>query len=150
MKLPVWTVLLGLTSLSGCGVVLSREERATEESGSLPAAPGEEGAEGRDQVVLNPRAFSGEDRGLWDGRPSFGGVWVAIPTAELPERVLIENLENGQSVLGAMFQREIYFDGPPIQVSSEAARALGMLAGQPAKLKVTAVESKSGEDKEGE
>lgn len=89
--------------------------------------------------VEAPEVFQENDRGLWDGRPSLGGVWVAYPGVSEPERVIIRNSENNQFVIGALFRREREHPGPRFQVSSDAAAALGMLAGQPADLNVTAL-----------
>lgn len=89
--------------------------------------------------VEAPQVFSAEEQGLWDGRPSLGGVWVAHPYAKDPERVMIRNPANGQSVIGALFRRERDNPGPSLQVSSDAAEALGLLAGAPTKLAVVAL-----------
>lgn len=89
--------------------------------------------------VEAPEVFQVTDRGLWDGRPSLGGVWVAHPDAEDPERVIIRNEENGRFVIGALFRRERENPGPVLQVSSDAAAALGMVAGAPTDLNVTAL-----------
>ncbi|MCE5972588.1 SPOR domain-containing protein [Sinirhodobacter sp. WL0062] len=89
--------------------------------------------------VEAPKVFAVEDEGLWDGRPSLGGVWVAHASVKDPERVLVRNLSNGKSVNAALFRRERENPGPKIQVSSDAAAALGMLAGAPAKLSVVAL-----------
>jgi cell division septation protein DedD len=42
-------------------------------------------------------------------------------------------------VIGALFKRERDNPGPSLQISSDAAAALGLLAGQPAKINVTAL-----------
>ncbi len=89
--------------------------------------------------VEAPEIFQTTGSGLWDGRPSLGGVWVAHPDVAQPERVIIRNQENGNFVIGALFRRERDNPGPPLQVSSDAAEALGMLAGAPANLNVTAL-----------
>ncbi|KIC51076.1 SPOR domain-containing protein [Tateyamaria sp. ANG-S1] len=89
--------------------------------------------------VEAPEVFSATEAGLWDGRPSLGGVWVAHPDVSDPERVIIRNTENDQFVVGALFRRERDIPGPRIQISSDAAEALGMLAGAPAQLNVTAL-----------
>lgn len=89
--------------------------------------------------VEAPEVFQVTDQGLWDGRPSLGGVWVAHPDVTDPERVIIRNQTNGQFVIGALFRRERENPGPALQVSSDAAEALGMLAGAPAELNVTAL-----------
>ncbi len=86
-----------------------------------------------------PDVFQVTESGLWDGRPSLGGVWVAHPDVKDPERVIIRNEKNGKFVIGALFRRERANPGPRLQVSSDAAATLGMLAGQPSKLNVTAL-----------
>lgn len=89
--------------------------------------------------VEAPEIFQVTEAGLWDGRPSIGGVWVAHPDTKDPERVIIRNNSNGQFVIGALFRREREIPGPRLQVSSDAAAALGMLAGAPIELDVTAL-----------
>ncbi|WP_339717150.1 SPOR domain-containing protein [uncultured Maritimibacter sp.] len=89
--------------------------------------------------VEAPEVFQASDKGLWDGRPSLGGVWVAHPDAKDPERVIIRNTTNAKFVVGVLYKPERSQPGPKIQVSSDAAEALGMLAGQPADLSVTAL-----------
>ncbi len=89
--------------------------------------------------VEAPDVFQVTEAGLWDGRPSLGGVWVAHQDVTEPERVIIRNTANNKFVIGALFRRERDNPGPRVQVSSDAATALGMLAGQPAKVNVTAL-----------
>ncbi len=92
-----------------------------------------------DRDIEAPEVFSVTDQALWDGRPSLGGVWVASPDAVDPERVILRNPANGKFVIGALFRRERDNPGPALQISSDAATALGLLAGQPGKLSVTAL-----------
>lgn len=89
--------------------------------------------------VEAPEVFEAKEAGLWDGRPSLGGVWVAHPDAKDPERVIIRNQQNGKFVIGALFRKERETPGPRLQVSSDAAAALGVLAGQPTNLDVVAL-----------
>ena len=89
--------------------------------------------------VQAPEVFQVTEEGLWDGRPSLGGVWVAHPDVADPERVLIRNEATGATVVGALFRRERDVPGPALQVSSDAAEALAMLAGAPEVLSVTAL-----------
>jgi cell division septation protein DedD len=89
--------------------------------------------------VEAPGVFSVTDQGLWDGRPSLGGVWVAHPDVTDPERVIIRNEANGKFVIGALFRKERDLPGPKLQISSDAAAALSILAGAPAPLNVTAL-----------
>ncbi len=88
------------------------------------------------QDVERPDVFEVTDRGLWDGRPSLGGIWVAHPDVTDPERVIIRNTTNGRSVVGALFRRERENPGPLLQMSSDAAEELGVLAGAPTELNV--------------
>lgn len=89
--------------------------------------------------VEAPEVFQASEAGLWDGRPSLGGVWVAHPDVTEPERALIRNTANNKFVIGALFKPSVGRSGPRFQVSSDAADALGMLAGQPVNLNVTAL-----------
>ncbi len=91
------------------------------------------------QDMLAPEAFSITDTALWDGRPTFGGVWIAYPGVETPERVRITNPENDESVIGALYKREDGFPGPQIELSADAAAALGIIAGTPTELRVVAM-----------
>ncbi len=88
------------------------------------------------QEVERGDIFSTTELALWDGRPSLGGIWVAHPDVADPERVRIENTTNGQTILGALFRRERANPGPRIQLSSDAAAALAVLAGQPTELNI--------------
>ena len=97
--------------------------------------------------VEAPGVFQVTEPGLWDGRPSLGGVWVAYPEVDVEQigQVVIRNEANGRFVIGALFRREREAPGPALQVSSEAAGALGMLAGAPATLNVTALRREESE-----
>ncbi|PWL34453.1 MAG: SPOR domain-containing protein [Marivita sp. XM-24bin2] len=89
--------------------------------------------------VEAPEVFSVNENGLWDGRPSLGGVWAAHPDVAEPERVIIRNEANGNFVIGALFRKERETPGPRLQISSDAAAALGVLAGAPTQLNVVAL-----------
>jgi len=89
--------------------------------------------------VEAPEVFQVSEPGLWDGRPSLGGVWAAHPDVSEPERVIIRSDANGNFVIGALFRRERETPGPRLQISSDAAAALGVLAGAPANLNVVAL-----------
>jgi cell division septation protein DedD len=132
--------LLAVLALAGCDengeFILA--SAPSDEAGTEVAevATGEQVIE-RD--VEAPEVFQASEAALWDGRPSLGGVWVAHPDVTEPERVLIRNGANGNEVIGALFRRERNNPGPRIQVSSDAASDLGMLAGQPVQLEVVAL-----------
>jgi rare lipoprotein A len=93
--------------------------------------------------VEAPEVFQVDEPALWDGRPSLGGVWVAYPDIVDPERVIIRNDANGKFVIGALFRRERDNPGPAVQLSSDAASALGVLAGTPTILNITALRRKT-------
>lgn len=129
-------ILGGALALSGC--------EGTELPGFLSGGGGEKAAPETtsrtvERDVEAPEVFQVTDNGLWDGRPSLGGVWVAHPQVKDPERVIIRNESNGQFVIGVVYRPERSTPGPKFQVSSDAAKALDMLAGQPAMLNVTAL-----------
>ncbi|MBC7480051.1 MAG: SPOR domain-containing protein [Pseudorhodobacter sp.] len=92
-----------------------------------------------DHDVEAPQDFQVTDKALWDGRPSLGGVWVAATSVSDPMRVIMRNPSNGKFVIGALFRREADNPGPKLQISSDAADALGLVAGEPAMLNVTAL-----------
>ena len=131
-------VALGMLALTGC-----------DESGQFSllqntGASSDDNAANRsvrlvERDVEAPEVFQVTEAGLWDGRPSLGGVWVAHPDVTEPERVIIRNTANGNFVIGALFRREVNTPGPRVQVSSDAAATLAMLAGQPVQLNVTAL-----------
>ena len=130
-------LLICAWALSGC-VSTSPTSDASITGGAdvQTAGPGQRVIE-RD--VEAPNVFQVEDTGLWDGRPSLGGVWVAHPSVEDPERALIRNSTTGATVIGALFRRERENPGPLFQISSEAANALGILPGAPTEVSVTAL-----------
>lgn len=122
--------------LAGCEAGQGPFGGATEE-GDAPRAQTATRLVERD--VEAPQVFEANDSALWDGRPSLGGVWVASPDAVDPERVILRNPSNGKFVIGALFRRERMNPGPALQISSDAAAALGILAGQPTDISVIAL-----------
>ncbi|MGR3271793.1 SPOR domain-containing protein [Thalassococcus profundi] len=139
-----WTVrgvafFIGLATLSACedgnlpGFLQPRDRDAA------ASEPASRAARTVERDIEAPEVFQATEAGLWDGRPSLGGVWAAHPDVQDPERVIIRNEQNGQFVIGALFRRERETPGPRLQISSDAAAALGMLAGQPTNLNVVAL-----------
>ncbi|MCX8227530.1 MAG: SPOR domain-containing protein [Sulfitobacter sp.] len=126
--------LVALTALAGCDANGQFGLGQNKASASVPTS-----TKLVERDVEAPDVFSVTDQGLWDGRPSLGGVWVAHPDVTDPERVIIRNEANGKFVIGALFRRERDLPGPNLQMSSDAAAALSVLAGAPAPLNVTAL-----------
>ncbi|WP_424985856.1 hypothetical protein [Microbulbifer sp. S227A] len=125
------------TALAACGEDGPWIKNAGSETDTIATATEAKGAQ-RD--VEAPEVFDISEAGLWDGRPSLGGIWVAHPDVTEPHRVIIRNTSNDTSVVGALFRRERDIPGPRIQASSEAAEALAMLPGAPVNLHVTALQ----------
>ncbi|MBR3369038.1 MAG: SPOR domain-containing protein [Rhodobacteraceae bacterium] len=127
----------------GMGIVLTASLAACMDGTGSDMARSDPAARSTAQTterdVEAPEVFSKRDAGLWDGRPSLGGVWVAHPDVRDPERVIIRNTENGQQTVGALFRRERMNPGPVFQVSADAAAAVSMLAGAPTTLEIVAL-----------
>lgn len=134
---PLGLALAALLALGACGDDFESPFGTRDATLDGPAPIGATRLVERD--VEAPDVFQVSEDGLWDGRPSLGGVWVAHPDATDPERVIIRNEENGRFVIGALFRRERENPGPELMVSSDAAAALNVLAGDPTMLNVTAL-----------
>ncbi len=132
------TVVAAISVVSGCEDMKNFSPFKGKDKGEA-TQPAQGSGKMVERDVESPDVFQATEPGLWDGRPSLGGVWVAHPDVTDPERAIIRNKANGKFVIGALFRRERENPGPKYQVSSDAAEALGMLAGQPAELNVTAL-----------
>ena len=107
--------------------------------GGAATRAGAPGAALVERDVEAPEIFQAEAGAIWDGRPSLGGIWVAATDVTDPQRVVIRNPQNGRSVIGTLYRREAGEPGPPFQLSSDAATALGIVAGRPATVAVVAL-----------
>jgi cell division septation protein DedD len=139
-----FTYLKTKTALAlGIGLLVSGCENPSDFASILQQQPAQKPTETTvtviEQEVEAPDVFQVTETGLWDGRPSLGGIWVAHPDTIDPEQVIVRNSDNGKFVIGSLFIRERALPGPRLQVSSDAASALGMVAGQPTELTVTAL-----------
>lgn len=142
LKLRLASAVAVLALAGGCADVqgkLSQWTAPRDPSSATAEAPAPTTTRLVERDVEAPEIFQVAESGLWDGRPSLGGVWVAHPDVTEPERVIIRNTSNDRFVIGALFRRERDIPGPRIQASSDAAAALGMLAGAPVQLTITAL-----------
>ena len=91
--------------------------------------------------IEQPDVFQATDMAMWDGRPTLGDIWISVPDAIQPERVVIRNAKTGLEVKGAMFVREdsAQSSDAPIKLSPGAARALGVAPLELAEISVTAI-----------
>ena len=128
---------LSIVSLSACENMGEGFTSGSSGDDETPSLAGTLNLEERD--VEAPDVFNVTDEALWDGRPSFGGVWVAYPGNTQPERISIKNTRTGKTVVGALFKREGANPGPAIRMSSDAAEALGAEAGTPLELTIVAL-----------
>src|SRR6056297_152198 len=147
----IWRIAMigaGALLVSGCDETgqFNNPFTAGQSAGTETVATDSSSVKLVERDVEAPDVFQVTDMGLWDGRPSLGGVWVAHPDVKEPERVIIRNNENSKFVIGALFRRERENPGPILQVSSDAAAALGLLAGAPAQLNVTALRREEAPD----
>jgi len=49
---------------------------------------------------------------IWDGEQTLGGNWISHPNVDSPERVVIKNISNGKSIVGAIFKQTEKIETP--------------------------------------
>jgi len=76
---------------------------------------------------------------IWDGGQTLGGNWISHPDVASPERVLIKNVANGKSIIGAVFQQTKKMKTGSALISSDAAKALDIVRNEKTKLQIVAV-----------
>ena len=76
---------------------------------------------------------------IWDGSQTLGGNWVSHPDINSPERVLIKNIANGKSVVGAVFQQTKNLNNGLAAISSDAAKALRVSKNNETNLQIVAI-----------
>ena len=76
---------------------------------------------------------------FWDGKQTLGGNWISHPDVDSPERVLIKNIANRKSIVGAIFQQTKKIKSGSAQISSDAAKSLGIKENEQTKVQITAV-----------
>jgi hypothetical protein len=143
VSVPLWQLAFpgnAARAPAGCeaGTSPLKSGTATKTAPDTAASPGRTGRNAGADVQA-PEDFNLPAQGLWDGRPSPAGVWIASADARDPERVIIRNDTTGETVIGALFRQERENPGPPIRISPDAAKAPGLLAGQPAMVTITAL-----------
>ena len=76
---------------------------------------------------------------IWDGDQTLGGNWISHPDTTNPERVLIKNISNGKSIVGAIFQQTKKTKIGYALISSDAAKALNIVQNEKTKVQIVAV-----------
>jgi hypothetical protein len=95
-RFPTWKIPVRIGGRSVLAVGLAFGVAACSDTGEFMFGSRDAAAAGPTPIgaaplaerdVEAPEVFDVTDAGLWDGRPSLGGVWVAHPDATDPERV---------------------------------------------------------------
>jgi hypothetical protein len=136
-SLSVTVVLSFAFFLMGCTAEENVSQISLSGEGLAAVSPSSSKVIERD--IEAPEVFQLTGLGVWDGRPSLGGVWVAHLSAPSAERVIVRNGKSGKFVIGALFRRNDVKDGVPFQISAAAAKVFGVSSGQQIKLNVTAL-----------
>ena len=76
---------------------------------------------------------------IWNGEQTLGGNWISHPNVDSPDRVLIKNISNGKSIVGAIFQQTKKMKTGPAVISSDAAKALNIAQNDQTKVQIIAV-----------
>ena len=76
---------------------------------------------------------------FWDGEQTLGGNWISYPDVDSPERVLIKNIVNGKSIVGAIFQQSKKMKSRSAQISSDAAKSLKINKNEQTKVQIIAI-----------
>ena len=136
-SLSVTVVLSFAFFLMGCTAEENLSQISLSGEGLAAVSPSSSKVIERD--IEAPEVFQLTGLGVWDGRPSLGGVWVAHLSAPSAERVIVRNGKSGKFVIGALFRHNDVKDGVPFQISAAAAKVFGVSSGQQIKLNVTAL-----------
>ena len=83
---------------------------------------------------------------IWDGDQTLGGNWISHPNVASPERVLIKNIANGKSIVGAVFQQTKKTKTGSALISSDAAKALDIAQNEKTKVQIVAVRAPESSD----
>ena len=83
---------------------------------------------------------------IWDGNQTLGGNWISHPDVASPERVLIKNISNGKSIVGAVFQQTKKPKTGSALISSDAANALDIAQNEKTKVQIVAVRASESSD----
>ena len=83
---------------------------------------------------------------IWDGNQTLGGNWISHPGVASPEKVLIKNIANGKSIVGAVFQQTKKTKTGSALISSDAAKALNIAQNEKTKVQIVAVRAPESSD----
>ena len=125
-------VLSFLITIAGCNPLIKKSNSATNKT----------------DVTLDekPEILDISASVIWDGDQTLGGNWISHPDVASPERVLIKNITNGKSIVGAVFQQTKKMKTGAAFISSDAAKALGIAQNEKTKVQIVAVRAPESSD----
>ena len=91
------------------------------------------------KLVEKPEILDVSSSVIWDGDQTLGGNWISHQDVANPERVLIKNMSNGKSIVGAVFQQTKKMKTGSALISSDAAKALDIAQNEKTKVQIVAV-----------
>lgn len=94
-----------------------------------------------------PELFRVSGTARWNGGDTVGGVWVTHPDARASRRIRIVNTQSGIETDGMLYKADKTGPQDAVVVSSDAAKALGLAAGQPTLLSLFGLRPKSAANK---
>lgn len=92
-----------------------------------------------ERLELVPEEFAARGDTRWNGARTLAGIWIAHPAAARTMRARIFNLSTGRAADGAIFRREGMAPDAPLQISSDAAQALGMRVNRTSEIVIVAL-----------
>ena len=98
------------------------------------------------KLVEKPEILDISSSVIWDGDQTLGGNWISHPDVASPERVLIKNISNGKSIVGAVFQQTKKMKTGSALISSDAAKALDIAQNEKTKVQIVAVRTPESSD----
>ena len=119
-------LLLGfITTVAGCNPLI-KKSNSTKNTGNV-------------KLDEKPEILDISSSVIWDGDQTLGGNWISHPDVPSPERVLIKNISNGKSIVGAVFQQTKKMKTGSALISSDAAKALNIAKNKKTKVRMVAV-----------
>ena len=114
-----------MSSIAGCNPLINKSNSAKNTANV--------------KLIEKPEILDMSSSVIWDGDQTLGGNWISHPDVASPERVLIKNISNGKSIVGAVFQQTKRMKTGSALISSDAAKALGIAQNEKTKVQIVAV-----------
>ena len=131
MLLSIKVIVKFLSALTFVGIV----------AGCNPLSNQSKSTKNDANITLNekPEILDISTSVIWNGEKTLGGNWISHPDVDIPEKVIIKNVSNGKSIVGAIFQQTKKMEIGSAIISSDAAIALGIAHNEQTKVQIVAV-----------